>query len=90
LSKRVHQTTNSLKGFKGFEIDPTTGFPICPKTRELINGTRSYCKSCFTFGHSQRSFTGCVIVKDHLLDVKNIRIFKGKGVMIAITNKIDN
>jgi len=48
-----------LKGYKGYKIDPTTGFPICPQSKELIDGTRPYCKSCNTFGHSQRSFTGC-------------------------------
>jgi len=48
-----------LKGYKGFEINPTTGFPICPQSKELIDGTRLYCKFCNTFGHSQRSFTGC-------------------------------
>jgi len=58
-SKWVHQTTNPLKGYKDFEFDPTTGFPICPQSRELIDGTRLYCRSCYTFGHSQRSFTGC-------------------------------
>ncbi len=58
-SKWVCQTTNPLKGYKGYKIDPTTGFPICPQSKELIDGTRPYCKSCNTFGHSQRSFMGC-------------------------------
>jgi len=32
--------TNPLKGFKEFAIDPETGFPICPKTKELIDCTK--------------------------------------------------
>jgi len=58
-SKKVHTAITVLKGFKNFEIDNATGSPICPQTRKLINGTVPYCKSCFSFGHSQISFTGC-------------------------------
>jgi len=58
-SKKVHTATSILKGFKNFEIDNATGFPICPQTRKLIDGTVPYCKSCLSFGHSQISFTGC-------------------------------
>jgi len=40
-------------------MDCTTGFLICPKTKEFIDSTRPYCKSCFTFGYSQTLSTGC-------------------------------
>jgi len=29
---------------RNFEIDIATGFPICPKTRKVIDETVSYCK----------------------------------------------
>jgi len=81
--KRVHKTTNPVKEFKGFEIDPTTGFPICPKTKELIDGTKPYCKSCFIFGHSQKLFTGCEIHKDVLACLEKEEEEKTNG------NKVD-
>jgi len=81
--KRVHKTTNPVKEFKGFEIDPTTGFPICQKTKELIDGTKPYCKSCFIFGHSQKLFTGCEIHKDVLACLEKEEEEKTNG------NKVD-
>jgi len=46
-NKKMRTTTSSLKGFKIFEIDTVTGFPICPKTRKVIDGTVSYCIRLF-------------------------------------------
>ena len=57
-NKKIWKTT-SLKGFQTFEVDTATGFPICPLTRKVIDGTVPYCKSCLSFGHSWISFTGC-------------------------------
>jgi len=88
--KRVHKTTNPVKEFKGFEIDPTTGFPICQKTKELIDGTKPYCKSCFIFGHSQKLFTGCEIHKDVLacLEKEEEEKTNGNKVDKKWTNKV--
>jgi len=55
----LHKTKYPLKGFEDFDIDPEARFAICPKTGLLIDDTKSYCKSSFTFGPSQKSFTGC-------------------------------
>jgi len=72
-----YETTYPLSGFKGFNIDPTTGFPIDPKTWWLNDDTIAYCKSFLTFCHSQKSFTSVV----------NSRLFsmaqKGKGKMMV-------
>ena len=70
-SKKICKTTNVLKGFKNFEIDNATGFPIGPQTRKLIDGTIPYCKSCLSFGHSQISFTGCGKHKEWVAQHKN-------------------
>ncbi len=58
-SKKMRTMTSALKGFQKFEINTATGYPICPITRKVIDGTVPYYKSCFSFGHSHISFTGC-------------------------------
>jgi len=63
-----------LKEYKGFEIDPTTGFPICPKTRKFIDGIRPYCNSCFTLD-----------VKNTRIFQRK----KEKAITIMIRNKFD-
>ena len=68
--------TSGLKGFQNFEVDTVTGFPICPKTRKIIDGTVPYCKSCFSFG----------IIKYHSMDVENMM----SGLLKMKTRKKEN
>jgi len=58
-NKKIRTQTSGLKGFKNFDIDTKTGYPICPRTKKIIDGTDSYCKSCFSFGHERVSSTKC-------------------------------
>jgi len=78
-SKRVHRSTDLLKVYKGYDIDTTTGYPICPRSKEIIDGTRLYCKFCNTFGHSRRSFNGCEKHKEFLDEKKENNTNKKKG-----------
>jgi len=62
-SKKICKTTNVLKGFKKFEIDNATGFPICPKQENLS------VEQHHIVSHVSHS----VIVAYHSLDVENTR-----------------
>jgi len=55
--KRLHK--NPLKGFKSFDIDPETGFPICIQKQNYL----LMVQTCIVSPVSH-----LVIVKNHLLD----------------------
>jgi len=87
INKKMRTQTSGLKGFQNFDIDTTTGFPICPRTRKIIDGTDSYCKTCFSFGHSRISSNECIKHGEWLAENENKKKRKREAEALKETDK---